>query len=477
MSIFVVNNLIDFMEKEIDESLKHPGITRNFVNLILFLASIAAVVAIIIDDREVNRLELAGTVIIVTACFFVLYQFLLHFRREVLHVTRKTFFILIAILTFLFLTKVATGMQTKNMILLVPVAIIPVIIRTFYDARLALFILLVTVMLGGLLVPEPFEFILMSFVSGMVAIFTLTNIYRRAKLIFTAFMVIISYVVIYLGISLVQGGKIPENILSDLLLFAGNGLLVLVSYPLILIFEQRFLLLSDTTLLELADTNQPLLRKLAVEAPGSFQHSLQVANLAEEAARVIGANVLLVRTGALYHDIGKIANPMYFIENMVDGESPHENLNPKDSSKVILNHVKNGVVLAKNYKIPVQIIDFIRTHHGTSVAYFFFKKFVDQNPDQMHMEKEFAYPGPKPFSKETAVVMMADAVEASSRSLGKYTEETISELVERIIYIQEQDGQYSDVPLTYKDISEIKDVFKKRLSNIYHVRIAYPERI
>jgi membrane-associated HD superfamily phosphohydrolase len=168
---------------------------------------------------------------------------------------------------------------------------------------------------------------------------------------------------------------------------------------------------------------------------------------------------------------------MYFIENMVDGESPHENLNPKDSSKVILNHVKNGVVLAKNYKIPVQIIDFIRTHHGTSVAYFFFKKFVDQNPDQMHMEKEFAYPGPKPFSKETAVVMMADAVEASSRSLGKYTEETISELVERIIYIQEQDGQYSDVPLTYKDISEIKNVFKKRLSNIYHIRIAYPERI
>jgi putative nucleotidyltransferase with HDIG domain len=465
------------MEEEINGSLKNPRITRNLVNLILFLASIAAVVAIVIDDRQVNRLELAGTIIIVSACFLVLYQFLLHFRREVLHVTRKTFFILIAILTFLFLTKVATGMQRENMILLVPVAIIPVIIRTFYDARLALFILLVTVMLGGLLVPEPFEFILMSFVSGMVAIFTLTNIYRRAKLIFTAFMVIISYVVIYLGISLVQGGKIPENILSDLLLFVGNGLLVLVSYPLILIFEQRFLLLSDTTLLELADTNQPLLRKLAVEAPGSFQHSLQVANLAEEAARVIGANVLLVRTGALYHDIGKIANPMYFIENMVDGESPHEKLNPKDSSKVILNHVKNGVVLAKNYKIPVQIIDFIRTHHGTSVAYFFFKKFVDQNPGQMHMEKEFAYPGPKPFSKETAVVMMADAVEASSRSLGKYTEETISELVERIIYIQEQDGQYSDVPLTYKDISEIKNVFKKRLSNIYHVRIAYPERI
>jgi putative nucleotidyltransferase with HDIG domain len=465
------------MEDEIDGSLKIPRLTKNVVNLILFLASIAGAVAIIVDDRQVTHFELAGTLIIVTVCFFILYQFLLHFRREVLYVTRKTFFILVAIVAFIFFTKLASGVTDKNMILLIPIAIIPVIIRTFYDARLALFILLVTVMLAGLMVPEPFKFILMSFISGMVAIFTLTNIYRRAKLFFTAMMVIVSYLVVFLGISMVESGKLPDDIWSDILLISGNGLLVLVSYPLILIFEQRFLLLSDTTLLELSDTNQPLLRKLAVEAPGSFQHSLQVANLAEEAARVIGANVLLVRTGALYHDIGKIANPMYFIENQSEGDSPHEKLDPKDSSKVILNHVKNGVVLAKNYKIPVQIIDFIRTHHGTTVAYFFYKKFIDQHPDLMHMENDFAYPGPKPFSKETAVVMMADAVEASSRSLGKYTEDTISELVERIIYIQEQDGQYSDVPLTFKDISEIKSVFKKRLSNIYHVRVAYPERV
>jgi len=247
-------------------------------------------------------------------------------------------------------------------------------------------------------------------------------------------------------------------------------------YPIIFIFEKKFLFLSDNTLLELADTNQPLLRKLAEEAPGSFQHSLQVANLAEEAARITGANLLLVRTGALYHDIGKIANPKFYIENQTDGLSPHDNLNPEESVKVIINHVKNGVILAKNFKIPVQIIDFIRTHHGTTVAYYFFKKYTDLHQLDTSTVKEFTYPGPKPFSKETAVVMMADAVEASSRSLLEYTEETISELVERIVYIQEQDGQFSDIPLTFKDISDIKSAFKKRLSNIYHIRMAYPER-
>ncbi len=184
----------------------------------------------------------------------------------------------------------------------------------------------------------------------------------------------------------------------------------------------------------------------------------------------------MVRTGALYHDIGKVANPNFYIENQVDGASPHESLNPRESARIIINHVNNGVTLARNFKLPVQIIDFIRTHHGTTVAYYFFKKFTDLYPGDAGKEKDFAYPGPKPFTKETAVVMMADAVEASSRSLTKFSEETISELVERIIYIQEQDGQYSDVPLTFKDISDIKDSLKRRLSNIYHVRVAYPER-
>jgi putative nucleotidyltransferase with HDIG domain len=417
-----------------------------------------------------------GTLVLVSSCYLILYLFLSHFRSEILEVTRKTLFIILTILSFIVLTKYTVTFQDKNILLLIPFAIIPIVIRTFYDARLALFILLITIMLAGFFVPDPFEFIFMNFISGMAAIFTLKNIYRRAKLFYTALIVAVSYSVLYLGMRLLISGNFETISGSDLLFIAGNGILVLISYPVIFIFERKFLFLSDTTLLELADTNQPLLRKLAEEAPGSFQHSLQVANIAEEAARVIGANLLLVRTGALYHDVGKVAFSNYYIENQIDGISPHDKLNPLDSAKVIINHVKSGVVLAKNYKVPVQIIDFIRTHHGTTVAYFFYKKYCDVNPWDTSKEKEFTYPGPKPFSKETAVVMMADAVEASSRSLEKYSEESISELVEKIIYIQEQDGQFSDVPLTFKDISDIKNVFKKRLSNIYHVRIAYPER-
>jgi cyclic-di-AMP phosphodiesterase PgpH len=449
---------------------------KYLINLVFFLLSIIIIVAIWPPEKNDAWPEILGSAILVSSCYLVLYLFLSHFRSEILEVTHKTFFIILTILTFVVLTRMVIIFHDPNILFLIPIATIPVVIRTFYDARLALFILLITIMLAGFIVPDPFEFAFMSFISGMVAIFTLTNIYRRAKLFFTALMVVISYSALHLGINLVQHGNIEYVKWIDFVLFAGNGILVLISYPIIMVFEKEFLFLSDTTLLELADTNQPLLRKLAEEAPGSFQHSLQVANLAEEAARIIGSNPLLVRTGALYHDIGKIANPKYYIENQVDGLSPHDELNPQDSSKVIINHVKNGVVLAKNYKVPVQIIDFIRTHHGTTIAYYFYKKYIDQYPWDTSMEKDFTYPGPKPFSKETAIVMMADAVEASSRSLGKYTEENISELVERIVIDKEQEGQFSNVPLTFKDISEIKIFFKKRLSNIYHVRIAYPEK-
>ncbi|MEI6049976.1 MAG: HDIG domain-containing metalloprotein [Bacteroidota bacterium] len=446
------------------------------VNFIFFLLSIIVVVAIWPHGPGDSRLKLLGTFVLVSCCYLVLYLFLSHFRSEVLLVIRKTLFIIIAILSFIVLARLSINYPEQNLLLLVPFAIIPVIIRTFYDARLALFILLITIMLAGFIVPDPFEFVFMSFISGMIAIFTLTNIYRRAKLFFTALMVVLSYSSLYIVISLLKWGNFENLIWSDFLMIAGNGVLVLISYPLIFIFERKFLFLSDATLLELTDTNQPLLRKFAEEAPGSFQHSLQVANLAEEAARITGANLLLVRTGALYHDIGKIAYPDYYIENQEYGISPHESLNPGDSAKVIINHVKNGVILAKNFKLPVQIIDFIRTHHGTTIAYYFYKKYTVQHPLDTSKEMEFTYPGPKPFSKETAVVMMADAVEASSRTLDKYTEDTISELVDKILYLQEQDGQFSDAPLTFKDMSDIKSIFKKRLSNIYHTRITYPER-
>lgn len=464
------------MEEPLQKSEKPASRRKNILNILFFFFSITGVIIILTYNKSVSNTFLAGTIIIVTSCFSILYLFLMQFRKEVLEVLRKTLFILLSIVALLIATRFVSGLPGRNMLFLIPFAIIPVVIRTFYDARLALFVHLITIMLAGLMVPDPFRLIFINFITGMVAIFTLKDIYRKSRLFFTALMVCVSYSILYLGFNLMQEGEISMALLSDLKLFAGNGILVLLSYPLIFIFEMEFLFLSDNTLLELSDTSQPLLRKLALEAPGSFQHSLQVANLAEEAARTIGLSVLLVRAGALYHDIGKIANPDYYIENQTDGISPHEKLKPKESSRVIINHVKNGVVLAKNYKLPVQIIDFIRTHHGTTVAYFFYKKYLDQNPGAKDFESEFAYPGPRPFSRETALVMMADAVEASSRSLSNHDEESINELVERIIYLQEQDGQYSNVPLTYKDISDIKSVFKRRLSNIYHTRVAYPER-
>jgi putative nucleotidyltransferase with HDIG domain len=450
---------------------------KNIFNFLFFILSIIIVTAIWPHGKDDSWLKYLGSLIIVSFSYLVLFLFISHFRSEVLLVIRKTLFIIITILSFLILTRVVTGYKELKLLFLIPFAIIPVIIKTFYDARLALFILLITLILTGFMVAEPFEFVVMNFIAGMAAIFTLTNIYRKGKLFLTTLSVIISYSLLYTGIQLLRSGSSEGIYISDFILFAGNGFLVLLSYPLIFMFEQKFLFLSDTTLRELADINQPLLRKLADEAPGSFQHSLQVANLAEEAARVTGANLLLVRIGALYHDIGKIANPDYYIENQKDGASPHEKLDPLDSAKVIINHVTSGVVLARNYKVPVQIIDFIRTHHGTTVAYYFYKKYTAQHPTDKFSEKDFSYPGPRPFTKETAIVMMADAVEASSRSLDKYSEDTIGELVERIVYIQEQDGQFSDVPLTFKDISEIKAAFKKRLSTIHHVRIAYPDRI
>ena len=361
-------------------------------------------------------------------------------------------------------------------IYLIPFAMIPMVIRTFYDARLALFILLITIMLAGFLVPESFEFVFLTFISGLAAIFSLTNIYRRAKFIFSSLIVIITYSVLFFGVSLLKGESVELIAWTEYKWFAVNGILILLCYPVIFLFEKNFYFLSDTTLLELSDSNQPLLRRLSQDAPGSFQHSLQVANIAEEAARKIGANSLLVRTGSLYHDIGKVVNPEYFIENQSEESSPHNNLDSLSSAKVIIDHVSKGVELARKYKLPIQIIDFIRTHHGTTTAYFFYKKFLDENPQKSDMKSEFVYPGPKPFSKETAIVMMADAVEASSRSLGNYTEDNIRELVERIIYLQEMDDQFSEVPLTFKDISEIKEVFVKMLANIHHVRIAYPER-
>ena len=258
--------------------------------------------------------------------------------------------------------------------------------------------------------------------------------------------------------------------------FAGNGMLVLLSYPLIFIFEKTFGFLSDATLLELADTNQPLLRELSEKAPGTFQHSLQVANLSEEACRIVGGNPMLVRTGALYHDIGKMMDPLYFVENQTSGFNPHDNLNFEDSAAIIIGHVTKGVVIAGKNKLPQPLIDFILTHHGTTKVQYFYRSFIKSYPEEVVDDVKFSYPGPKPSTIEMAVLMMADSVEAASRSLKSVDADKINSLVEKIISLQFEEGQFNETPITLVDITRIKKIFKKRLTNIYHARIEYPDK-
>jgi len=299
--------------------------------------------------------------------------------------------------------------------------------------------------------------------------------YRRNKMFFSSAWIIMTYTALYIGIALYQEGNLNNLNTDNLLFFAGNGLLVLSSIPFIYIFEKMFGFLSDASLLELSDANQPLLRKLAELAPGTFQHSLQVANLSEEAVFKIGGNPLMVRTGALYHDIGKMENPIFFIENLSDEVNPHEKLTFEESAQIIIGHVTKGVEIAYKYRLPEQIIDFIKTHHGTSTAHYFYRSFIKQNPDSDNSIDKFSYPGPRPFTREMAIVMIADSVEAASRSLKHYTEKDLNNLVDSIIDNLLMDNQFIDADITLRDLEIIRTTFKKRLRNIYHIRIEYPK--
>ena len=420
-------------------------------------------------------LIILGQLMIVVFAFFLLYLFLLNFRREVLNSSVKTLFIIMLVVIMAILAKWTINNETISLYL-VPFVIVPIIIKTFYDARIALFVHLIVIFLVGFQAPNSFEFVFMNFIAGMISIFTLRNNYRRGILFVTAVLTFLSYGLIYSGISLMQEGRFQNIDIINYAWFGGNALLVLTSYPLIFIFEKIFGFVSEATLIELADTNQPLLRRLAEKAPGTFQHSLQVANLCEEAAVKVGGNPLLIRTGALYHDIGKSDDPMYFIENLNSGFNPHSKLSFEQSAEKIITHVTLGIEIAQKAKLPDIIIDFIRTHHGTTTVLYFYRSFLKEYPGADIDIQKFTYPGPCPFSKETAILMMADSIEAASRSLKTIDLETINSLVDGIINRQFSDLQFENVDLTFRDIAEIKKVFKKKLGNIYHPRIEYPEQ-
>ncbi len=441
-------------------------------NTFLILESLKQETEIKFRGENISYIWL-GQSILIFITFLGLYIFLKNFSKAVLLNIRKTSFVLFILLLFISISLLVLGNETINFYI-IPFAIVPIVMRTFYDDRLALFVHTIGLLIIGLIAPNGFEFVFMNFIVGIIAIFSLTKIYYRSKLIYSALIISFTYSLLFIGLDLIKERSFLGLNWINLAWFWGNGLLVLTCYPLIYFFEKTFGFISDATLVELSDTNQPVLRKLAEEAPGTFQHSIQVANLAEAAAIRIGGNPLLVRAGALYHDIGKMTNPQYFIENLQTGINPHDQLLAGESTKIIINHVAMGVEIAKKSKLPQQIIDFILTHHGNTRMQYFYKTYLTKYPNEAVELDQFIYPGPKPFSKETAVVMMADSVEAASRSLREPNEEKIDQLVESIINYQVVEDQFAEANITFKDITTIKEIFKNKLKNIYHIRLAYP---
>ena len=406
--------------------------------------------------------------------FLALFWFIYYFRKDILNSPTQTFFTLGLIVILVALTRAASNNDAVS-VYVIPFVLVPIFLKTFFDIRYALFVHMITLLLAGFWVPNSYQFVLMNFLAGLVGVFSLRSYYKRGILFYTATFVFACYALIYILLSIMQEGDISEINWINVLWLLGNGLLVLTVYPLVFLFERIFGFLSDATLFELSDTNQPLLRKLAEKAPGTFQHSMQVANLAEEVILKLGGNSLLLRAGALYHDIGKMENPQYFIENQNEGGNPHDDLDFRSSARMIIDHVARGVEIGKKYKLPKQILEFISTHHGTSTVQYFYRSFINANPDEEVDVEEFTYPGPKPTAKEHAILMMADSVEAASRTLKTYTPESISDLVERIVARQAEESQFSEAILTYADISKAKEILKNRLSNIYHSRIEYPK--
>lgn len=414
-----------------------------------------------------------GYTTLVALTLLMLMLFLRKYRPEIFEDNTKTSLIFINIILMIFLVTVIVKYDAKY-VYAIPLCILPIILKAFFDARLGLISHVLTVLLLGFIVPNSFEFIFLQIIAGIVTILTVSELYRRVNLFISIGQITLVYMIAYVAFTIIQEGNIHNLNWFYFGLFAFSGVLAFLATILIFIYEKLFGLVSDVSLLELSNTNSKLLRLLAEKAPGTFQHSMQVGNLAEAAANEIGANTMLVRTGALYHDIGKLNNPMYFTENQSTNVNPHSDLTNVDSASIIINHVIEGIELAKKHGLPDRIIDFIRTHHGTSLVYYFYKQELQSNPEGIK-EGSFRYPGPIPFSKETAILMMCDATEAASKSLKEPTAIAIDTLIDKIISKQMAEGQFNNADITFRDIELVKKVLKTKVKNIYHVRIEYPE--
>ncbi|GER59360.1 HD family phosphohydrolase [Patiriisocius marinus] len=415
---------------------------------------------------------IVGYSLLVMLVLLMLFLFLKQYRPEIYNNSTKITFIFFNILLMVLLTTIVVKLDAKY-VYVVPLCILPLILKAFFDARLGLFVHVLTILLLGFIVPNSFEYIFLQIIAGIVTILTASELYKRANLFISVGQITLVYIVGYFAFILIHEGNIENVAIENFGYFVLCGLATLFAHPLIYFYEKLFGLVSDVSLLELSDTNSKLLKELSDKAPGTFHHSLNVANLAEAAAQEIGANSMLVRVGALYHDIGKMANPTYFTENQVNNVNTHSELDPIESASIIVGHVIKGIEIARKNKLPDRIIDFIRTHHGTSLVYYFYKLELETQGEAA-ME-DFRYPGPMPFSKETAILMMSDSVEAASKSLKNPTSTKIDSFVEKIINGQMEQGQFLNSNITFKEIELIKKVLKKKLNNIYHLRVEYPE--
>ena len=417
-------------------------------------------------------LVLLGQFILVGISLLILWLFLKQYRIEVLENTTKISMILSLVIIMVVVSTIVLSLSL-NWIYIIPFCISPIILKAFFDNRVALFVHLITILIIGFIMPNSFEFVFVQLIAGIISILTVLKMYKRAQLFMSVAKVIGAYLLVYVALSIIHDASFSGVESSKLLQFAASGALTLFAYPIVFLFEKIFSLVSDISLLELTDTNSPLLRRLSEEAPGTFQHSLQVANLAEMGALEVGANALLARAGGLYHDIGKLKNPMYFIENQSSNLNPHDDLEFDESADIIISHVLDGIDIAKENSLPDELIDFIRSHHGTTTVQYFYKQFITDFPDEEVDIKDFTYPGPKPFSKETAILMMSDSSEAAARSLKNPNAENIDALIEKLINHQINDNQFVNADITLKEITQLKKLFKKKLVNIHHARVEY----
>lgn len=415
-----------------------------------------------------------GEIIIIVGLMMLFFIYLKLFRPRIFNNLNNLIFINLLILIMIAMSALLIQ-HTSISYFIIPFALLPIIIRVFFDPRTALFSHIITVAIVSLIVDNSFQFLFIQIVVGMTAVSSLKDMTQRSQLAQSSFIIFLAYVITYLSLEFISEGEIGRVYWKPIIYFAISSGFLLFAYLLIYILEKIFGLISSITLLELTNINSDLMMQFAEKAPGTFQHTLQVSNLATDAAKKIGANSLLVRTGALYHDIGKMKNPDLFIENQAFGHNPLDKMEFVEAAQKVIAHVQDGVGIAKKEHLPDQIIHFITTHHGNSKVKYFYNSFINANPNKQPNKSLFTYPGPLPDTKETAILMMADAVEARARSLSEYTEESVNNCVEEMINSQIADGQFKDAPISFRDVESVKAIFKEKIMNIYHTRIEYPK--